>query len=87
MYRLLAGESTWTKLDSPSKESFVQGLNMDNRVLFVDQKGRLVSTDDTGSVLKMVMSTEGSAVTGMTQVNQTLVLSGQNGPRTIALPK
>lgn len=87
VYRLRAGESTWTKLDSPSKESFVQGLNVENRVLFVDQKGRLVSTDEAGSVLTMVVSTEGSPVTGMAQVGQALVFSGQNGPRTIALPK
>lgn len=87
VYRLGAGATQWWKLNSPSKESFVQGLTVDNVVLFVDQKGRLVSTDESGTVLKMVSSAEGKPVTGMAQVNKTLVLSGQNGPRTLDLPR
>jgi len=34
-----------------------------------------------------VSATEGKPVTGMALVNNTLVLSGQNGPRTLALPR
>jgi len=87
VYRLGAGAQAWWKLVSPSKESFVQGLNVGKTVLFVDQKGRLVSTDETGTVLKMVGATEGKPVTGMAQVGNTLILSGQNGPRTLPLPR
>lgn len=87
VYRLGAGASAWWQLKSPSKESFVQGLTIGRSALFVDQKGRLVSTDETGTVLKMVSAAEGKPVTGMALVNNTLVLSGQNGPRTLALPR
>jgi len=87
VYRLGAGASAWWQLQSPSKESFVQGLARGKTALFVDQKGRLVSTDETGTTLKMVSAAEGKPVTGMALVNNTLVLSGQNGPRTLALPR
>jgi photosystem II stability/assembly factor-like uncharacterized protein len=86
VYRLGAGASDWWKFKSPSKESFVQGLTVGKTVLFVDQKGRLVSTDETGTVLKMLSATEGKPVTGMTLVKNTVVLSGQDGPRTLTLP-
>lgn len=87
VYRLGAGAQDWWKLNSPSKESFVQGLNVGKAVLFVDQKGRLVSTDESGTVLKMVSAAEGQPVTGMVMTGNTLVLSGQNGPRTLPLPR
>ena len=87
VYRLGAGASAWWQLQSPSKESFVQGLTLGKTVLFVDQKGRLVRTDESGTTLKMVSATEGKPVTGMALVNNTLILSGQNGPRTLALPR
>ena len=87
VYRLGAGASACWQLQSPSKESFVQGLTLGKTVLFVDQKGRLVRTDESGTTLKMVSATEGKPVTGMALVNNTLVLSGQNGPRTLALPR
>lgn len=87
VYRLGAGATEWWRLNSPSKESFVQGLTLGKTVLFVDQKGRLVSTDESGTVLKMVSSVEGKSVTGMTQVENTLILSGQSGPRTLELPR
>lgn len=87
VYRLGAGATQWWQLKSPSKESYVQGITIGKTALFVDQKGRLVSTDEMGTVLKMVLATEGKPVTGMALVNDTLVLSGQNGPRTLALPR
>lgn len=87
IYRLGAGAQAWWKLMSPSKESIVQGLNIGKTVLFVDQKGRLVSTDETGTVLKMVGAAEGKPVTGMALVGNALILSGQNGPRTLPLPR
>ena len=87
VYRLGAGAADWWQLKSPSKESFVQGLAIGKHALFVDQKGRLVITDEAGTALKMVNATEGKSVTGMALVNNTLVLSGQNGPRTLALPR
>ncbi|HEX4856817.1 MAG TPA: YCF48-related protein [Limnobacter sp.] len=87
VYRLGAGASDWWQVKSPSRESFVQGLTLGKTVLFVDQKGRLVSTDETGTVLKMVSSAEGKPVTGMALVNNTVIMSGQDGPRTLALPK
>lgn len=87
VYRLGPDATTWWQLKSPSKESFVQGITLGKTVLFVDQKGRLVSTDETGTILKMVSAAEGKPVTGMALVNNTLVLSGQNGPRTIAMPR
>jgi photosystem II stability/assembly factor-like uncharacterized protein len=87
VYRLGAGAQAWWKLNSPSKESFVKGLNIGKNVLFVDQKGRLVSTDETGTVLKMASAAEGKPVTGMAIVGNTMVLSGQNGPRTLPLPR
>ena len=87
VYRLGAGATAWWQLKSPTKESLVQGITVGKTALFVDQKGRLVSTDETGTVLKMVSAEEGKPVTGMALVNNTLVLSGQNGPRTIAMPR
>lgn len=87
VYRLGAGATAWWQLKSPTKESLVQGISVGKTALFVDQKGRLVSTDEAGTVLKMVSAEEGKPVTGMTLVNNTLVLSGQNGPRTIAMPR
>lgn len=87
VYRLGAGAQQWWQLKSPSKESYVQGIAMGRTALLVDQKGRLVSTDETGFVLEMTNATEGKPVTGMALVNNTLVLSGQNGPRTLELPR
>ncbi|VWX33378.1 conserved exported hypothetical protein [Limnobacter sp. 130] len=87
VYRLGAGAAAWWQLKSPSKESFVQGLAVGKAALFVDQKGRLISTDESGTTLRMVSAEEGKPVTGMALVNNTLVLSGQNGPRTLALPR
>lgn len=87
VYRLGAGATAWWQLKSPTKESLVQGITVGKTALFVDQKGRLVSTDDAGTVLKMVSAEEGKPVTGMALVNNTLVFSGQNGPRTLALPR
>jgi len=87
VYRLGAGATDWWQLKSPTKESLVQGITVGKTALFVDQKGRLVSTDEAGTVLKMVSVEEGKPVTGMALVNNTLVLSGQNGPRTIAMPR
>jgi photosystem II stability/assembly factor-like uncharacterized protein len=87
VYRLGAGATAWWQLKSPTKESLVQGIAVGRTALFVDQKGRLVSTDEAGTVLKMVSAEEGKPVTGMALVNNTLVLSGQNGPRTIAMPR
>lgn len=87
VYRLGAGATAWWQLKSPSKESFVQGIAIGKTALFVDQKGRLVSTDESGTTLKMVSTEEGKPVTGMALVNDTLVLSGQNGPRTLPLPR
>ena len=87
VYRLGADATAWWQLKSPSKESFVQGISIGKSALFVDQKGRLVSTDESGTVLKMVSAEEGKPVTGMALVNDTLVLSGQNGPRTLPLPR
>lgn len=87
IYRLGVGAQAWEKLNSFSKESFVQGLKIGKTVLFVDQKGRLVSTDETGIALKMVSAAEGKSVTGMALVGNTLILSGQNGPRTLPLPR
>ena len=87
IYRLGAGAQAWWKLMSPSKESFVKGLHLGKTLLFVDQKGRLVSTDETGTVLKMVSAAEGKPVTGMALVGNALILSGQNGPRTLPLPR
>ncbi|WP_394673661.1 WD40/YVTN/BNR-like repeat-containing protein [Limnobacter sp.] len=87
VYRLGAGAAAWWQLKSPSKESFVQGLSVGKAAMFVDQKGRLISTDESGTTLRMVSAEEGKPVTGMALVNNTLVLSGQNGPRTLALPR
>ncbi len=87
VYRLGAGATGWWQLKSPSKESFVQGITVGKTVLFVDQKGRLVSTDEAGTTLKMIAKEEGKPVTGMAQVDTTLVLSGQGGPRTLQLPR
>lgn len=87
VYRLGAGATAWWQLKSPTKESLVQGIAVGKTALFVDQKGRLVSTDEAGTVLKMVSAEEGKPVTGMALVNNTLVFSGQNGPRTLALPR
>ncbi|HEY1057552.1 MAG TPA: YCF48-related protein [Limnobacter sp.] len=87
VYRMGPGAAGWWKMQSPTKESFVQAIAQGNSVLLVDQKGRLVKTDPTGTQLTMVMNKEGKPVTGMALVGKTLVLSGQGGPRTVDLPQ
>lgn len=87
VYRLGPGASQWWQLKSPTRESLVQGINVGNKALFIDQKGKLIETDDSGTQLRLVSREEGRAVTGMVQVGNTLVLSGQGGPLTMPMPK
>lgn len=87
VYRLGPNASAWWQLKSPTKESLVQGLNVGNKVMFVDQKGRLVATDESGTALTMVLKDEGKPVTGMAQVGDTFVYSAQGGPRVVNVPR
>ncbi|HEX4844127.1 MAG TPA: YCF48-related protein [Limnobacter sp.] len=87
VYRLGPNATAWWQLKSPTKESLVQGLNLGQKVVFVDQKGRLISTDESGTALTMVTKEEGKPVTGMTHVGNALVLSSQGGPRVLNVPR
>ena len=87
IYRSSAGFSKWEKLKSPTTESIVQALLIDNVVVFVDQKGRLIAADKGGDGLRYISRKEGKPVTGMVRVGNSnkLVLSAQGGPRTLEI--
>jgi len=87
VYRLGPGAAAWWKLQSPTKESFVQSFTQGTTVMLVDQKGRLARTDTAGTGLTLVSQAEGKPVTGMAVVGQSVVLSGQGGPRVLDLPR
>lgn len=86
-YRLGAGADKWIKLMSPTTESLVGAVTDGQRIVLVDQAGRLVAAENAGTTLRLLTTKEGTPTTGLAKVGAELIMSAQGGPRTSPLPQ
>jgi photosystem II stability/assembly factor-like uncharacterized protein len=87
VYRKKADSPEWQRLNNPSRESLVYGMVDGETVWFVDQKGRVLKTDNSMNQLTVVHDYEGKTVTGAAWMGNAWVFSGQGGPRTLKMSR
>ncbi|MDH4395527.1 MAG: YCF48-related protein [Limnobacter sp.] len=86
-YRFGAGADKWLKLASPTTESLVGAVADAQRIVLVDQAGRLVVAENAATTLRLLTTKEGTPTTGLAKVGAELIMSAQGGPRTSPIPQ
>lgn len=87
LYRLGAGSDQWYKLSGSTGDSLVGAVFHDQRVILVDQSGRLLALESGATQVRVLTQKEGLPTTGLARVGNELIVSAQGGPRTLKIPQ